>query len=77
MAVGYHGAARGLHETVRVWYRVTESQLSNVYRSLKTRETIKKSNRKKKWVRGELNRDSSGGTDSGREIIRVEIKNVH
>ena len=53
------------------------SQLSNVYMSLQTRETIKKCNNNKKWARGELNRDSSGPTEFSREIVRVEIKNVY
>ena len=35
MAVGYQVAARGLHETMRVWYKVAGSQLSNVYMLLK------------------------------------------
>ena len=73
MTARYQGAARGLLETVRVWYRVAGSQLSNVYMSLKTRETMKMSNKKKKWARGELNRDSRGPTESSREIVRVEI----
>ena len=40
MAGGYPGAAR-------VWYRVAGSQLSDVHMSLKPRERIKKSNKKK------------------------------
>ena len=41
MAGGDQGAAR-------VWYRVEGSQLSDIHMSLKTRERIKKSNKKKK-----------------------------
>ena len=73
MVGGYQGAARGLQETVGVGYRVAASQLCNVYMSVKTRETIKKSNPKKKWTSGGLNKDRRRPTESGREIITVEI----
>ena len=49
------------------------SQLSDVHMSLKIRERIQKSNTKEKETRGQLNSDSSGRTEFGRGIMRVEI----
>ena len=45
MAVGYEVAAR-------VWYRVAGYQLSDVRMTLKTRQRIKKSNKKEQLTRG-------------------------
>ena len=69
MVIRWQGDTKGRRESGMV----AGSQLSDVHMSLKTRERIKKSNKKKKLTRGGLNRDSRGRTESGGGIMRVEI----
>ena len=62
---------------MKVWYRVVGSQSCDGYMSLKTTPTIKESTKNKKWTRRGLNKDSRRPRECGREIMRVEISQVH